>query len=252
MTTLINGDAKVNTLINGATKKGALDPANSTVNKGLYDATLLETVDPDLAVGNIKSAINIFGKVGTLPAGGVETIEKYADAAIADSATYTPAASGIFYLSSEDAFAGTGDFTHSYYSTVAAEWYSPKTITKVQSTTAIGDGSNFRIVNNSGNNREYILFRHYYSSGTYERNKDEQLLDAAGYTPAVSGFFADGARAVSCDIRLNFTGVGWRQVGEINASNYPGTIVIGDGTNLKVYNASAGAVRHVLMRAKLT
>jgi hypothetical protein len=42
-----------------------LDPANSTVNAGYYAATTLEAVDADLVVGNIKSGVTIFGKLGT-------------------------------------------------------------------------------------------------------------------------------------------------------------------------------------------
>jgi len=56
---------------NGVQDKTTLDPTNETVNKGVYDATLLSTVDPDLAVGNIKEAVNIFGVLGTLAAGAL-------------------------------------------------------------------------------------------------------------------------------------------------------------------------------------
>lgn len=44
-----------------------LSDANDTVQEGYYAATTLSTVDADLAVGNIKKNVNIFGKVGTLP-----------------------------------------------------------------------------------------------------------------------------------------------------------------------------------------
>lgn len=42
-----------------------LNPANDTVQAGRYLATLLSTVDTDLAPANIKETVNIFGKVGT-------------------------------------------------------------------------------------------------------------------------------------------------------------------------------------------
>jgi hypothetical protein len=42
-----------------------LSAANSTVNAGYYEATTLETVDTDLATGNIKAGTTIFGKLGT-------------------------------------------------------------------------------------------------------------------------------------------------------------------------------------------
>ncbi|MFH1412773.1 MAG: DUF1566 domain-containing protein [bacterium] len=43
-----------------------LSAANSTVNAGYYAATTLETVDADLAAGNINSGTVIFGVTGTL------------------------------------------------------------------------------------------------------------------------------------------------------------------------------------------
>lgn len=43
-----------------------LSAANETVEAGYYAATTLSAVDVDLAVGNIKKDVNIFGKVGTL------------------------------------------------------------------------------------------------------------------------------------------------------------------------------------------
>ncbi len=69
MPVAINGIDKQGVAINGVQVKQNLSATNSTVNKGVYDATLLETVDPDLAVGNILQPVNIFGKVGTVVAG---------------------------------------------------------------------------------------------------------------------------------------------------------------------------------------
>lgn len=42
-----------------------LSDANDTVEQGFYAATTLSAVDPDLAVGNIKTGTTIFGKLGT-------------------------------------------------------------------------------------------------------------------------------------------------------------------------------------------
>ena len=42
-----------------------LSPDSATVSGGYYQATTLTTVDPDLATGNIKKDVNIFGMVGT-------------------------------------------------------------------------------------------------------------------------------------------------------------------------------------------
>lgn len=65
----ISGVDKQGVYVNGVQVKQALNPANETVNKGVYDATLLSTVDADLAAGNIKDTVNIFGKVGTVVEG---------------------------------------------------------------------------------------------------------------------------------------------------------------------------------------
>lgn len=56
--------------VTGAIKTGTLatqtlNPANDTVNAGYYAATTLHAVDADLAVGNIKSGVVIFGFTGT-------------------------------------------------------------------------------------------------------------------------------------------------------------------------------------------
>lgn len=50
----------------GGFKLRTLSAASETVAEGYYKATTLSTVDADLAVGNIKTLVNVFGKVGTL------------------------------------------------------------------------------------------------------------------------------------------------------------------------------------------
>jgi len=70
--------------VGGARKTGSgtqtLNPANENVPAGYYAATTLSAVDAQLAVGNIKSGINIFGFVG---AATVQEIGA-ADAAVTD------------------------------------------------------------------------------------------------------------------------------------------------------------------------
>ena len=56
--------------INGLSAAGnvtlqTLNPADETVAEGYYAATTLSAVDADLAVANIKTGVDIFGKVGT-------------------------------------------------------------------------------------------------------------------------------------------------------------------------------------------
>jgi len=52
------------TLLTGSGTK-TLNPANENVPAGYYAATTLSAVDADLAAGNIKSGVTIFGKVGS-------------------------------------------------------------------------------------------------------------------------------------------------------------------------------------------
>lgn len=52
-------------------KKASLDPSTITVNAGYYSSTTLAAVDTDLAAGNIKSGVTIFGIAGTLTSGAV-------------------------------------------------------------------------------------------------------------------------------------------------------------------------------------
>lgn len=60
-----NGVDKQGIDLNGVQVKQSLSDANETVNKGVYDPTTLSTVDADLAIGNIKSGITIFGFAGS-------------------------------------------------------------------------------------------------------------------------------------------------------------------------------------------
>jgi len=50
----------------GIVVKEALSAASEAVAKGLYDATTLSAVDADLATGNIKGGVTVFGKLGTV------------------------------------------------------------------------------------------------------------------------------------------------------------------------------------------
>lgn len=65
MPVAINGVDKQGVAINGVQVKQALDAANETVAKGVYDPTTLSAVDADLATPNIKSGKDIFGKPGS-------------------------------------------------------------------------------------------------------------------------------------------------------------------------------------------
>ena len=73
-----------------------LSPANDTVNAGYYAATTLSTADTDLAAGNIKSGVTIFGVAGTFEA--------------APTALPEPAVGGTWLLVPGDYSLGTLDF----------------------------------------------------------------------------------------------------------------------------------------------
>ena len=61
--------------ITGNIATQTLSSATTTVNAGYYNATNLATIDANLAVGNIKSGISVFGVAGTLtPNGGTATV----------------------------------------------------------------------------------------------------------------------------------------------------------------------------------
>ena len=67
---------------------------NETVNAGIYAATTLHAVDPDLAAYNIKSGVNIFGFTGTaaLPDTGQTSVYT-----TNDDGTYQPGTTGKSY-----------------------------------------------------------------------------------------------------------------------------------------------------------
>lgn len=71
----------------GVQVKTALSAASEVVAEGIYDATILSAVDADLAVGNIKVDVNIFGKVGTLEATLIDDILGEAPTAFNTTAT---------------------------------------------------------------------------------------------------------------------------------------------------------------------
>jgi hypothetical protein len=65
-----------------------LSAANETVAAGYYAATTLSAVDSDLAVGNIKSGVTIFGFLGTYSGGGVPKTGQTTSYADYDDAWY--------------------------------------------------------------------------------------------------------------------------------------------------------------------
>jgi len=65
---------KAGILVTGAIPAQTLSPTSESLLAGYYNATTLSAVDADLAIGNIKSGINVFGlDGGLLPSGGDTT-----------------------------------------------------------------------------------------------------------------------------------------------------------------------------------
>ncbi len=82
--------------LTGALATQTLSAANDTVTAGNYDATTLSLVDTDLAAGNIKSGVTIFGKTGTIALPDTGQVTSYATT-FPDDADYNPAATQPSY-----------------------------------------------------------------------------------------------------------------------------------------------------------
>ena len=81
---IFNGAAWVSDLTDIAVTAQSLNPANDTVTAGYYAATTLHAVDADLATGNIRAGVTIFGITGKTEV--VDTTEAAAGAVAADIA----------------------------------------------------------------------------------------------------------------------------------------------------------------------
>ena len=91
-------------IITGTLATQTLDPANDTVLAGVYVSTTLSLVDPDLAVGNIKTGVTIFGKAGTYAGSGYALPDTGQTTSydIGDDADYNPAATQLSYTVNAD------------------------------------------------------------------------------------------------------------------------------------------------------
>lgn len=234
---VIQNGVGITTLLNGATVKQALDAANETVAKGIYDATTLSAVDADLDVGNIKVAENIFGFVGTVEPSGVETLERYYSLDLTGGTTYTPSDSGIFFVF------GMHNFSPYYGG------YSPMGQARFRGFTAIGDGSTLGIKSEAAT-EELLIMRHHITTWTYEKYYDADLAQNTAYVPADGGFFAVGTEWTAPPVQINLVSTGWVYVEPTWNTDMPLTISIGDGTNWRLYQTSPPQYM-VLLRCSL-
>ncbi|MFA5779928.1 MAG: DUF1566 domain-containing protein [Elusimicrobiota bacterium] len=97
--TFIQRAAGVMSYSTGTLPTQTLSAANETVSAGYYAATTLSAVDADLAVGNIKTGVNIFGKAGTLTSGAVPDTDQTTSytATVGEDHDYQPAATQMNY-----------------------------------------------------------------------------------------------------------------------------------------------------------
>ncbi len=237
----INGVDHQSPAINGVQVKQALNAANETVNEGVYDPTLLSTVDADLAAGNIKDAINIFGKVGTLPAGGVETFEDYYFAVLGAGVEYTPADPGLFSAAID------------MIAKLAVNLFinGDKLIEECRGIGAvIGDGTYLDFKNTDVAGHALAVMRQYLSTGTYEEYSHADIVGNGTYTPADEGFFSHASEANPDlnDVQTQYNLKYWWIYNDSGAF-CGATLIIGDGSSLSFKNTTAGALRANLMRA---
>lgn len=230
--------------VGGARKTGTLvtrtlNPANENVLAGYYGATTLSAVDVHLAAANIKLGVNIFGFVGTVAPGGVDTIEREHTGNIANGASYTPAVAGLFLAAYSF---GLATCLTELFSTALGQWLSLPLIAGSTGASAVGDGTNLRFTNNTGGPRDIIVMRFHRSDKTYERHKDETLLPNASYTPAAEGYYSLGTDVTW--IEAQNQGTAWEAFFE------SGTVgcLISDGVNYRAKSTGGVESNYVLIR----
>ena len=125
MSDLINAMATLNAIVG---TPQTLSPASETVSQGFYASTTLSAEEIDLVIANIKTGVNIFGKVGTYDTEAVNPVVagrmKTGDIAFVNGAKIT--GSGTQTLSDAN-------------DTVAAGYYAATTLHAVDADLAVGN-----------------------------------------------------------------------------------------------------------------
>lgn len=225
-----------------------LSPDNDTVQAGRYLATLLSTVDNDLAVGNIKEDVDIFGKVGTFVGAPTETIERESHGELAAGASYTPSDPGIYQLYQGHA-GNQGEIHTEVYGTTDTTWYEvDSNLDSYQLTAFCTEGASARIREDAETySQEYSLIRIHISGGTYEEVLDKQMAGEEIYTPAASSSLFGGGEGLQARLYYQRGAGDWYDVMTIKTTGFCPT----DGTNIRFQNYSALAKYAVLLRVKL-
>ncbi len=135
--------------ITGSIATRTLSADSDTVSAGYYAATTLSGVDADLAVGNIKKDIAIFGKTGTLaPDGTAATTDCLDTKTFYSDNSWLQKTGSIASCSSEGSqscyatgtyYAGTSKTLSADSETVNAGYYAATTLSGVDADLAVGN-----------------------------------------------------------------------------------------------------------------
>lgn len=180
------------------------------------------------------------------------TYEMYHTADIAAGANYVPGDEGLFSHGSELNYV---DCEYKYN----AAWWKWATQNsawnEIGVCLGIGDGTNLRYRNTDGANARWtVIMRHVASIGveTFERYHVEDLAADSSYTPSDDGLFSSAIEYTGVEnlsVRLQDNSPSWQTVlPNVRGNN----AIIGDGTNLKFYNAAGAASNLVVMRHHLS
>lgn len=220
--------------------------ANDNYPAGYHagDGGGLDAIDTDLTPTNIKSGVNIFGKVGTFSIS--PTFQRYWYGNLTPSATYTPAVSGFF------AFGGGGS-ADIWNELLGSSWVTSSTVHSYNSfMLCVGDGTNLRAINKDASTTyECVIMRAtlQHSSPTYQRYTFGSLAPDATYTPGATGLFTVGGQ--SGDIYLQLFGATWVLNSRSNPSyEYGDNACIGVAGYFRIHcrSSASGSRSYVLMR----
>ncbi len=240
----INGVDKQGVSINAVQVKQALDPTNETVNKGVYDPTTLSAVDADLQAANIKLAVNIFGKVGTLAAGITYTDYHYYED-LAGVASYTPPAQSQSLLCNETTLLGTNEVRVEFHDGVG--WNIGHQTTPIESTCHVFQDTdqNLRVYNNSGALAKISLTGVTWTAGFTNYHYYEDLVAGATYLPpakSIASLFAEyGSLSSENSICVEFyDGAAWLDAHRVTPTLESSRMLFQDNDqNIRIKNSNA-------------
>ena len=204
------GDTNAAKVLDTATYPGTittntLSAGSDTVSAGYFATTTLSAVDADLAVGNIKSGVNIFGKVGTV----IQSLGDAVAANVLSGTTFSNATgANLSGTMPTNTLSAAND-------TVSAGYFATTTLSAVDADLAVGNIK-------SGT----TIFGFAGTALSAQPLKTNQTIcyDAAGAVVACAGTGQDGAYLkgvarsytdpVNSTITDNATGLMWKKCSE--------------------------------------